>query len=59
VDQAYELMTKSEDNLSPEKRRILHTQNKAMKFMMQGFEDDVKDAIKEVLEVTKNIKPRK
>src|ERR1019366_675558 len=59
VDQAYELMTKSEDNLSPEKRRILHVQNKAMKFMMQGFEDDVKDAIKEVLEVTKNIKPRK
>lgn len=59
VDQAYELMTKSEDNLSPEKRRILHVQNKAMKFLMQGFEDDVKDAIKEVLEVTKQIKPRK
>jgi hypothetical protein len=59
IDQAYELMSKSEANLSPEKRRILHTQNKAMIWLMKGFEDDVQDAIKEVLEVTKNIRPKK
>ena len=59
IDQAYELMSKSEANLSPEKRRILHLQNKSMSWLMKGFEDDVQDAIKEVLEVTKNIRPKK
>jgi hypothetical protein len=52
-------MSKSEANLSPEKRRILHLQNKSMSWLMKGFEDDVQDAIKEVLEVTKNIRPKK
>ena len=59
IDQAYELMTKSEANMSPTQRKLLHQQQKTVKWLQKGFEDDVKDTIKEILEVAKQAGPKK
>jgi hypothetical protein len=59
INQAYELMTKSEANMSPNQRKLLHQQQKTVKWLQKGFEDDVKDTIKEILEVAKQAGPKK
>jgi len=59
IDQAYELMSKSESNMSPEKRKLLHKQQRTIKWLRAGFEDDVNDAVKEILEVAKQAAPKK
>lgn len=59
IDQAYELMSKSEANMSPEKRKLLQKQQKTVKWLMRGFEDDIGDAVKEILEVAKQAAPKK
>jgi hypothetical protein len=59
IDQAYEIMTKSEANLSPQQRLILQTQQKTANWLMHGFQDDTKDAIKAIVDQVKTLAPKK
>jgi hypothetical protein len=59
IDQAYELMTKSEANMTPNQRKLLQKQQKMVKWLQKGFEDDVEDTITEILEVAKQAAPKK
>jgi hypothetical protein len=52
-------MTKSEDALPPAKRKILQQQQRAMKWLQDGFQSDAKDAVAEILEVAKQVAPRR
>jgi hypothetical protein len=45
--------------MSPTQRKLLHQQQKTVKWLQRGFEDDVKDTIKEILEVAKQASPVK
>jgi hypothetical protein len=57
IGQAFDLMTKSETNLPPEKRRILDQHKKTVDFLISGFEEDVKKGIKEILDVAEKLGP--
>jgi hypothetical protein len=59
VSQAFDLMSKSENNLPPEKRKILDQHRKTVKFLTDGFERDVKDGVKEILDIAEQLGPRK
>ena len=58
INQAYELMTKSENSLPPEKRRILDQHKKAVENFITGFEKDTKAATKEILDIAEKLSPR-
>ncbi len=58
IDQAYDLMNKSEENFSPEKRKVLHRQQRALKWLTENFQSDLKDATREILEIAKKQVPR-
>jgi hypothetical protein len=38
---------------------MLTTQQKTLSWVQKGFEDDIADAIESVIEVTKNLGPKK
>jgi hypothetical protein len=56
IGQAFDLM-KAEQNLPPEKRKILAQHNKTIEFFMNGFKDDVKDGVKEILDLADKLGP--
>jgi hypothetical protein len=58
IDQAYDLMKKSETNLPPDKRKILAQHKKSVEFFIKGFEKDVKDSVNEILEIADQLSPR-
>ncbi len=58
IDQAYALLTKSEAQLSPEMRRLLTQQRKTEDYVVKSFEEDSKDAIKEILDIAKHHSPK-
>jgi hypothetical protein len=58
VEQAYDLMQKSETNLPPEKRKILTQHKKLVSWFTDGFKRDVSDATKEILDVARQLSPR-
>ena len=51
INQAWDLMSKSEDNLPPAHRKLLAQHNKTVDFFIKGFEADTKDAIKDIKEM--------
>lgn len=51
LDQAIGLLSKSEAQLPPSKRRLLHQQKATIQHFLDGWEDDLKQATKEILEV--------
>lgn len=59
VNQAYELMIKSEGNMTPEQRKILAQHKKSVEFFVHGFQNDVKDSVKEILDIAEQLSPRK
>jgi hypothetical protein len=59
IEQAYDLMQKSEKNLPPEKRKLLAQHKKTVEFFTKGLEADSKDAINEILDIAKKFTPRK
>ena len=59
IEQAYDLMQKSEKGLPPEKRKLLAQHKKTVEFFTKGLEADSKDAINEILDIAKKFTPRK
>jgi len=59
IDQAYEMMKKSEENLSPNQRRLLAKQQKTLKWAIDGFQNDTKDAVAAILDEVKNLSIKK
>jgi hypothetical protein len=58
IEQAYELMQKSEDNLPVEKKKILAQHKKIVDFFVRGFEKDTKEATSEILDIARQLSPR-
>ena len=58
VSQAWELMSKSEDNLPPEKKKALAQHKKAVEFFVKGFKKDTDEATKEILDIARQISPK-
>src|ERR1017187_5846125 len=58
VSQAWELMSKSEDNLPPEKKKALAQHKKAVEFFVKGFRKDTDEATKEILDIARQISPK-
>jgi Phage portal protein len=59
VDQLMGMLGKSEAQLPPSKRRLLHQQRKAITTIMDGWEADSKKAIGEILDVAEQHAPKK
>jgi hypothetical protein len=59
IEQAFDLMSKSETNLPPEKRKILEQHRKTVEFFTRGFKADVKDGVREILDIATQLSPRK
>lgn len=59
IDQAYDLMNKSEDSLPPNRRKILAQHKKTIDYFLNGWEKDSKVAQDEILKVAKNFRPKK
>jgi hypothetical protein len=58
VSQAWELMQKSETNLPPEKRKILDQHKKTVEWFTRGFNRDIKDATREILDTARQLSPK-
>jgi len=52
-------MIKSEGNMTPEQRKILAQHKKSVEFFVHGFQNDVKDSVKEILDIAEQLSPRK
>ena len=59
IEQAYDLMQKSENNLPPDKRRVLAQHKKTVEHFVNGFNKDAKSGIKEILDIARQLSPRK
>jgi hypothetical protein len=51
-------MSKSEDNLPPEKKKALAQHKKAVEFFVKGFKKDTDEATKEILDIARQISPK-
>jgi hypothetical protein len=58
VDQAYELLTKSEASLPANKRRLLAGQRATVDYFMRGFLEDANETVKEILAVAEHHTPK-
>jgi hypothetical protein len=58
IDQAVLLLKSDPDRLSPELRRMLAQHNKTLEFQMKGFEDDLKEVVREAEAMSEKFKPR-
>jgi intein/homing endonuclease len=58
VSMAWDLMQKSENNLPPEKRKILDQHKKTVEWFTRGFERDIKDATREILDTARQMSPK-
>jgi hypothetical protein len=54
IDQAFEFMSKNEEDLPADKRRLLAQHRKMLAFFKNGAEDDSAEAIAAILEVAKH-----
>ena len=59
IDQALEVLSKSEEDLPPAKRHILDKHRKTVASFMDGFTKDLDDATMEIEKVVKNFTPKK
>lgn len=59
IEQAYDLMQKSENNLPADKRRVLAQHKKTVDHFVHGFNTDAKAGIKEILDIARQLSPRK
>lgn len=59
LDQVIDLLSKSEDQLPPSKRRLLAQQKKTVKNFLDGWQQDVRTATKEILAVAEQHNPKK
>jgi hypothetical protein len=51
-------MQKSETNLPPEKRKILDQHKKTVEWFTRGFNRDIKDATREILDTARQLSPK-
>jgi intein/homing endonuclease len=58
LDQAFDLMQKSENNLPPEKRRILDQHKKTVSYFVDGFKRDTYEATREILDIARQLSPK-
>jgi hypothetical protein len=58
VNQAFQMMQKSEAKVPVNKRKLMQQQERAMKWLEDGFKEDINLATKEILEEVKKVSPR-
>lgn len=58
VDQALGALSKSEAQLPPSKRKLLHQQKMLVMDFLKGWEEDSKAAIKDIVDVASKLKPK-
>ena len=58
IDQAFELMSKSDADISPELRRMLAQHKKTVEFFVDGFAEDARHATTQILDSVKKLKKR-
>lgn len=59
IDQAMDLLTKSEKQLPANKKKLLAVQKKVVNDFLKGWDDDLKEAQKEIVKVAEHFKPKK
>jgi len=58
IDIAFDALSKHEMQLPPDKRRLLAQHNKTVEHFMDGWEEDSKAAVKEILDVAAHFKKK-
>jgi len=58
IDMAVDLLTKSESQLPPSKRRLLTQQKRTINDFMKGLEEDLKQASKDILDIAEKHTPK-
>lgn len=59
IDQAIGLLSKAEKNLPASKMKIVHHQKQVVNRFLRGFEEDLEEAEKEIIDTVKQVTPKK